>query len=426
MNAKASRRAAPRNAAAPLYCLCLGLLASGAASAGDLSVHGFGTVGIAWADKPDDWAYARTFNQHRSADDFRADLDSVIGLQLNYEATANLSLVGQAAVSRLDPDSPTSDYLELAFLGWQPDPHWTVRLGRVNLDAYLISDHRDVGFTYPSIRPPLEYYARMPTSLDGGDVARTWNTGTAQWEAKLFAGRTANGPGNTRLNLWPVVGVVASRESNGLLMRISAVGGRTRNNIGALEPLLQGLQQMRALPVPEVAADAARMQAALTTRGMRTKYVAAALAYDRHDWLLTAELNRSLVSGKPTISFTSGYVTAGRRFGALTAFVTESIVHRDSDPFVAPDWLAALSPMDPALAQQAQQLADGAASAINTTAAHQFTTSAGLRWDIAPRLALKAQWDHIDSRRDGSALWLRADGRPTQADIFAVAADFVF
>jgi hypothetical protein len=419
--------AGSRRARLPAVLCAGGLLATAIhAHAGDVTVHGFGTVGLSYVDKPEHWAFARTFNHRRSTADLRTDVDSVIGIQLNYQASAQLEFVAQAAASRLDPDAPAGDFLDLAFIGWHPDPEWSMRLGRVNLDAYLISDHRDVGFTYQPVRPPLEYYARMPTSLDGGDIARTWTVGDVQWQAKLFAGATANGPGDTRLKLWPVTGVVASRESDGLLLRISAVHGRTRNDIAVLKPLLLGLEQMQALPVPGVAAAATDMHAALATGGMHTNYVAAALGYDRHDWLVTAEVNRSVVEHKPSISFTSGYVTVGRRFGAISASLTRSLVHRDSAPFVAPDWQSALAPIDPGMAQQAQQLADGAARAINTTAAHQATTSLGMRWDVAARLALKAQWDHVDSRRDGSGLWLQADGRPTRANVFTVAADFVF
>jgi hypothetical protein len=247
-----------------------------------------------------------------------------------------------------------------------------------------------------------------------------------QWRTKLFVGRTENGTGDARLTLWPVIGLVGSRESDGLLLRISALHGRTRNNIDALEPLLQGLQQMQALPAPQVAADAAGMQAALTTHGMRTNYVAAAVAYDRNDWLLTAEINRSKASHKPSLSFTSGYVSAGRRFGAVSAFVMQSVMRRDSAAFEAPDWATPLSAFGPQIAQQAQQLAQGAATAINTTAASQSATSIGARWDVLPRLALKAQWDHVRWRSQASALWFNADGRAGSGNVLAVAADFVF
>lgn len=396
------------------------------ASAADVEVHGFGTLGMAYLDKPDDWQYSRSLKQRHSADDFRADLDSVIGLQVNYQASPNLELVGQAALSLLDFDSRPSDYIELAFLAWRGDPDWEVRLGRVSLDAYLISDHRDVGFTYPFVRPPVEFYSHIPPLLDGADVTRSWNSRGVRWQTKLFVGGSSGGTGASRLRTWPLAGVMASRESNGLLVRISALRGRTRNNIHSLDPLLSGLDQMQAVPMAQVAADAAQMEAALTTRGMITNYVAAAVAYDQHDWLLTAEINRSHSEGNRAISFTSGYVSIGRRFGPLTLSLTQSAQKRSGNAFTTPDWTSPLAPLGTAFAAEAQQLANGAAATINSLAGHQYTTSTALRWDMASRMALKVQWDRVDTRQNGSALWSHADGRKATSNIITLALDFVF
>jgi hypothetical protein len=427
--AKWTQYGSPPRSVFALPSLLLGLLATLCcnvqAAAGDLVVHGFGTVGVAYLDKPAEWAYARSQNQRVNNDSFRGDLDSLIGLQVNYKPSESLELVGQATAALL-ADARPADYLELAFLAWRPDADWSLRLGRVNLDAYMISDHRDVGFSYQFIRPPVEYYTRMPTSLDGADVTRMWTAGGAQWQTKLFLGHTSGGTGPRRMKLWPVAGLMVSRESEGLLLRVSALRGRALNNLVALDALMDGLQQIQQVPVPQVVADAAAMEATLTTRHLRTHYVAAGVAYDRHDWLLGAEINRSRAQHNPAISFTSGYVSIGRRFGALSAFIMQSATDRDSRAFQAPDWESQLTPLGPELAQQAQALANGAATAINSVAAHQSTTSLGARWDVTPRVSLKAQWDRIDVRRDGGALWRNSDGRAATAHVVAVAADFVF
>jgi hypothetical protein len=399
---------------------------AGPLNAAELSVNGFGTIGAAYLDKPAEWAYTRSLNQRPNDDEVRADLDSVVGLQLNYSPTAEVELVGQATASLLNKDADASDYLGLAFIAWRPDPRWSLRLGRVNLDAYLISEHRDVGFTHQFIRPPVEFYSRMPTSLDGGDVERSWEGSGAHWRVRAFAGRTSAGIGRLRMNWWPLFGVVMAREADGLLLRLSALRARTPNGLVSLDPLVAGLQQMQALPVPQVAAEAAVLERAIATRGLRTRYVAAALAYDRHDWLLVAELNRARARDSSALNFTSGYISIGRRFGALSAFVMESMAVRDQPTYEAPDWATPLAAIDPVLAQQAQALALGATTAANKSAGEQSTTSAGLRWDVAPRLALKAQFDHVRTRRDGDGLWLRADGRRTSANVLAVALDFVF
>lgn len=396
------------------------------AAAGDLTVNGFGTVGLTYVDKPSGWAYVRSMNQRADTDSLRADLDSVVGLQLNYSPAEKLELVGQVVASALDSDAKASDYVELAFLAWRPGEHWAVRLGRVNLDAYLVSDHRDVGFTYAYIRPPVEYYSRMPTSLDGGDISRTWLAGDAQWQAKVFAGNTSAGIGGNRLHLDPLIGVMLSRESPGLLLRASAVSAEFPQEIPAVVPLIAGLQQMQLLPVPQIAAQAAEMEAELSSAGSRTYYVAAGLAYDRHDWLVTAEINRAAVKNRPSISFASGYASIGRRFGSLTVFALESIARRKADASVTPDWATPLTPLDPQLAQQAQALAVGSTMAINKSAGNQSSTSLGARWELRPRVALKAQWDHVHTSAAGDGLWAQGSGQAARSNVFGLAVDFLF
>jgi hypothetical protein len=175
-----------------------------------------------------------------------------------------------------------------------------------------------------------------------------------------------------------------------------------------------------------VAAEAAQMQRALTTKDVRTDYLAGALAYDRHGWLLSAEVNSAKIKDRSSISFTSGYLSLGRRFGPVAVFIMESTIIRRGDALEAPDWATPLTPIDPLLAQQAQMLAFGATIAINRTAAHQSTTSLGMRWDLAPRLALKAQWDHVRVKREGGGLWHESGPEPASANTAAVALDFVF
>jgi hypothetical protein len=183
---------------------------------------------------------------------------------------------------------------------------------------------------------------------------------------------------------------------------------------------------MQLVPVPDVATEAAQMQRALATKNVRTDYLAAAAAYDRNDWLVTAEINTVQVKDRANISFTSGYLSMGRRFGPLSVFVMESAARRRGAAQATPDWATPLAPIDAGLAQQAQQLAIGATTAINRSAADQSTTSAGARWDIGARVALKAQWDHIRTRRDGGGLWRGSDNGASKANVVAVALDFVF
>jgi hypothetical protein len=45
-----------------------------------------------------------------------------------------------------------------------------VRVGRVVLPAFLISDYQNVGYANTMMRPPIEMYARHRSKPDGADI----------------------------------------------------------------------------------------------------------------------------------------------------------------------------------------------------------------------------------------------------------------
>ncbi len=389
-------------------------------------VSGFGTVGVSQIDEPAGWAYTRNSDEANNTSHLRADLDSRLGLQVNYRPGNQFEFVGQAVASRLAAGANVGDAIELAFAAYRPDANWTLRAGRVNLDAFLLSDHRDVGFTYEYVRPPVEFYSQTPTFLDGADLSRVWNFADVQWRAKLFGGRSSGSVGVHQLNLEPLVGVMVTRDSGALLLRVSAVHTKFSNTIEALQPLIGALHGLQALPVPEVVAQADALASSLSYEGATTNYVAAGAQYDGNGWLFTAEINHASVGDHPNSSFSSGYASIGRRFGPVSVFGIESVAIRSISANLTPDWATPLAAFGPSIAQQAQYLASAATFASNSLAGHQHTTSMGARWDLRAQLALKAQWDYIQTDANGSGLWGISTPAAGTANVISVVLDFVF
>ena len=77
------------------------------------------------------------------------------------------------------------------------------RVGRINFDAFLMSDHRHVGYAYPWVRPPSEFYAWIPIfSMDGIDAAYNFQSKDARWRIKAQAGAWKRAhPDRQRLDL---------------------------------------------------------------------------------------------------------------------------------------------------------------------------------------------------------------------------------
>ena len=384
-----------------LYALVC--VAYATASAGDdFHLSGFGSLGLARVGAPAGWGYRRDISQEIDRSATRADLDSRLGVQVNYAPSSQFELVAQAVLAPRAEASNTSDSIAWAFAAYRPNPNWTLRVGRVNLDAFLLSDHLNVGFSYDLARPPVEFYGQLPSSLDGADLGRVWNRGGTLWRVKAFAGRTTSVSDTDRILVRPVLGLMASREADGLLLRASVIRAKLANNPPELQPLLDALGQFSLLPVPDISAQASVFRSHLDLAGAPSTYWALGLQYERSNWLWSGEFTH--VSGISV--FSAGYATVGRRFGPVTIFGLFSGVATSQSTVATPDWQSELTPLlGPDFAQQAQQAATFAAIALNSNSTKQRALALGVRWDLTGRLALKAQWDRIRTDANGTALW---------------------
>lgn len=427
----------PGHPVLPMACAVLAVAlcsASGSSSAeptvpdgAGLRVSGFGTLGLVHANAPDGWGLRRDISQPGHGGGTRADVDSRLGLQLNYAPSAQFELVGQFIAARRSSYGQLSDGIEWAFAAYRPNSEFTLRLGRLNMDQFLVSDYRNVGFAYMSVRPSVEFYATLPGSFDGADVSRTWQSGGARLRAKLFAGRTHTGDldANARIEVKPTVGVMLSREAGGLTLRAGLTRSVVVDDGASLKPLLDGLAGLATLPVPAVAAEAQALRARVLSTGEPVIFAALGAQYDASAWQAAVEFNRT--SGPPGAQFRAGYASIGRRFGAWLLYTGVSAITSPDSAVDTPAWAAQLEPvLGPALAQQVQLLGHSAAYAVGKSKANQRAFSLGTRWDLHPQVALKLQWDRVRIEANGGRLWSRSTLAAGRADVISAAMDFVF
>jgi hypothetical protein len=403
-----------------------------------LRLSGFGTIGVAHSNishAPGSlpWGFRRDASQPLNDGGTRFDTDSLLGLQANYTVDSRFELVGQLQLERRVASAKPLDSLALAFAAWHPLPDLTIRVGRTSPDIFLLSEYRSVGFAYPWVRPNTDTYALLPIfSVDGADVAKVWDIGDVRWRAKLFVGqghtRAPNAPGDPDLDfrLTQLVGGMVSRESGGLLLR--ATLGRFRGGLGAQpwQPgLRQALAQVQQLPIPQVAAEASALSDAIDPDRAVLTYFALGAAYEHDDWLLSGEVVR-LSSKFSYASADTGYLSLGRRFGAMTFFGTAGAARSIRQVPATPQWAAVLTPVvGAAAAQQIQALGAGAAQATGERV-DQRSFSLGMRWDLQPQVAVKVQWDRVQVRPHGSLLWGSPGADAAQANVASVTVDFVF
>ncbi|WP_308789183.1 hypothetical protein [Telluria antibiotica] len=143
---------------------------------------------LTWADT-DDAQFARAGQASGAGKSPRTGVDSNLGLQADYRVNDWLSLTGQGLVSKDGADDYGAD-LSWAFAKVKLSDQWSVRVGRVGMPVFMISDYRHVGYANTMLRPAQEVYNQIPVShLDGGDITWQQNYGDTSVSASFSVGR---------------------------------------------------------------------------------------------------------------------------------------------------------------------------------------------------------------------------------------------
>jgi len=158
-------------------------------AAQSVKVSGFGTGALTWTNNGDA-LFARPFQAGGAATKPRTGVDSNVGLQVDARINDWLSLTGQGIVRKLETDSYGATGT-LAFAKARVSNTLAVRVGRVPLAAFLVSDYRNVGYANTMLRPSQEVYAQVPNdSLDGVDVDWHHDIGASTLTAQVAYGRS--------------------------------------------------------------------------------------------------------------------------------------------------------------------------------------------------------------------------------------------
>ena len=223
------------------------LLGSGVASAGSLPPYafsGFGTLGYAVLD--DEAAEYRIGKARDGADDDGSFApDTRLGLQLDVEATPRLSVTLQG-VAREGGDGDPEAGLEWAFARWLVNDSVALRVGRLALPAYGVSDYRQVGYANVLLRPPEDVYVQVPlVRVDGIDLSANTEIGETLWSAQLFAGQTDETLySGIELEARDAFGLNLVAERGPVRLRLSHLSTRLGVDSGNLERVREGIAQV--------------------------------------------------------------------------------------------------------------------------------------------------------------------------------------
>lgn len=413
----AVKRGQPWAAIALLAILHTGTVVAHDGGYPDLSFNGFGTLGVVRSNEDNADFVADVFRPEGAgySDEWSPRVDSRLGAQLSASFSPALSGVVQVIVEQRYDDtySPT---LEWANLKYHATPDLYLRVGRTVLPGVLVSEYRKLGYALPWVRVPQEVYRLQPaTNSDGLDVGYSFRAGVTMHTLRLNLGQTdIESPGDVESQIRDMVAVSGSLERGALRLNLGYM--RARATVKGADALFDAFRQFG----PEGEQIANRFDFDSKT----VEFASVGAEYDPGSWFLISEL--AIFESRTFVGDSQGaYISAGRRIGTFTPFVTIARLRDDG-----PTSHAGLTPeaFPPPLDAMAAGLNAGLNGLLGSLPA-QRSVAVGTRWDFASQMALKAQLDYVDLDDDspGTLVNRQPGFRPGGSyALLSITLDFVF
>jgi hypothetical protein len=392
--------------------LPLGAAADGLEADSALKLRGFGTVGVVGNSTSGAHFIRDILQPGGVAGGWSSAVDSRLGLQANFRLTDQIEGVAQV-VSMYNYDGSYRPGLEWAFVSYSPDPAFKVRLGRLGWDVYMLSDSRNVGYSYLWVRPPVEYFGQLQIPhVDGADVVVKHQLGGGIASAKLYAGladQKVPSPPTADYDLAGSVvrGVNLDYQKGAWQFRVGYTAVKVENELPGLVPLLGAL----SVSGP----GAAALGADLSLAGKTIEIVSAGTVFENGPWQAQLMVNRFTSDTLIFPQKDSGYLLLGYRIDKWTPFVNFAAT-RSVGASQRRTGLPLPNPLDTAVA-----------TTLAVAQSRQNTLSLGVRYDFMRNADLKVQLDRVRVSDHAALLWrnARADWNG-HATILSVALDFVF
>jgi hypothetical protein len=382
------------------------------------TLRGFGTLGATTHDA-EGVEFRRNVGQGLGVteDDVDFRVDSLAGVQFDFKLGSTVDVMLQG-VSRLAADGEWGARMSQGFIRYSPDESLVMRVGRVGYDIYLLAESRQVGYSYLTVRPSVEFYGQITDDdIDGADVSYTRRAGPGLFRARVFGGsgvgELAFADGTHRPSRSDIYGATFDYIYRGWTGRVAFA--QFNYEPGSDLGQLTGALRATGFPSARAIADD------LSQPSLKSLGVQIGVAYDEGPMLAQLMYGAADSNSLAGPNFDKSYALFGYRMRKWTPFVSHAGSfdrHPVRDAGLPPAPM--LAPLNQAvLAVQ---------SATRST---QHTTSLGVRYDYSSRIDFKLQLDHTRVR--DSALYFdnrapsgNASTEPFDMNVIAATVDFVF
>lgn len=279
--------------------------------------------------------------------------DSLFGLQGTFQPLDNFEATLQVVAKGEFDWEPEITW---AYLGYTFDNDVKLRIGKLGLPLFMLSEYINVGYAMPWATSPEEVYGRVPiTSFTGIDASYEIELDDSYINLQGFTGNenmsgasAAGGSGKVD----DIVGAVMSWNDDYWTIR----GSYTVATVKDVNFPSIALQNGPATTLPNIDSE-------------KGSYASFGIRYEDETWLVMAEATQTRVDGYFSDS-DSGYVTVGYHINQVMPYVS----------------LARLETVD-----NDERTADNKIHKVGFASLNyeRVAYSLGARWDIQPGLAMK-------------------------------------
>ncbi|MDH5765275.1 MAG: hypothetical protein OEZ38_04595 [Gammaproteobacteria bacterium] len=341
--------------------ISLALMAS-PVMAGEYEINTFLTVGAASlrAEAPNDDA----LYLQRIGDAISVEYDTRYGINLRTELTSNISGAAQLLAHNRDGMQYDMD-LEWGFVEYEVG-NLRLRVGKLNLQTFLLSDYIEVGYLYPWVRPPEEVYGFNPMrNYPGFEIMHTVNIGKGSKFTSMFF------MGSNDVHLSPST-TFKARNGFGTNFQLDMPNFTLR--AGVITPTVEFEQRPHVMPTPM---GNLNMPGGYIKDNDRMYMTTFGFSFDVANFVGYGEYISVETDGDTHQVFpdqTGGYVTLGFQLGNVLPFVT--VASAEAEPFRG-------------------TITDAIGLMVNP-AVTQDSVSLGFRYDVNDYSAIKFEYKRIE------------------------------
>jgi hypothetical protein len=362
-----------------------------------LQFSGFATLGAVLSDS-DHHGYRKDVSSDEAV--YSGEIDfkqhSLLGLQADWSISSKFDAVYQGVLR--DLAEPSLDrYTTLAFLRYEVNTNWSVRAGRTAPDLFLLTEYRDVDFSYVWATAPNEIYGIIPyRSIDGVDVTYSQRALGGVFKTKLFTGSSEAEVSSTStvetIKIEDIIGISLSFDHFDWLVQAKhsqmKIGNEPQSNTFGIDYISK---------VPDFLWPNSDIFAkSLLMTGKEINYSSLSSQYRWKSWLASAEWSRISSDSDVIPTINSGYTSLSYQINAHQFYGVYAFTNANTYVFD-----------EPGVNEQAlAEVIEGTTYLMNFYAANQQTISLGWRWDITNNIASSLQWNFTKIEEAGSILWL--------------------